>query len=81
MSPTWTDREPGPNCYCGMPTCVVIVDDLPSLMCIFHSRDSGTMFPLPKGRPAKWPEMTDEEMKALVDQGIAEHDAAEEKER
>lgn len=77
----WTDREKGPDCFCGAPTCVVVSEDgkRVDLLCFFHSYEAGAMFPLPRdGRPDKWPEMTSEEMKELVDAGIAEQDSEEE---
>lgn len=73
----WTDREKGPECFCGMPTMVVVSEDgkRADLMCIFHSYEAGAMFPLPvDGRPDKWPDMTNDEMKELVEAGIAEQD-------
>lgn len=74
----WEDREPGPTCFCGMPTCVVVSDDRVDLLCIFHEFEAGAMFPLPKNnKPENWPNMTDDEMKSLVDEGIAEQERQE----
>ena len=76
----WTDKEKGPVCFCGMPTVVVISTDKKEshLLCIFHEASAGVMFPLPMhGRPAHWPDLTDDEMKVLVEQGFAEQDANE----
>lgn len=76
---TWIDREPGPTCFCGMPTCVIVSDHRVDLMCLFHSSEAGIMFPLPKDkRPEHWPDMSDSEMKDLVDEGIAEQESVEE---
>ena len=71
---TWTAKEPGPKCYCGCPTIVCVIGGLANLMCIAHTKAEGVMFPLPAARPDKWPDMTHEEMKLLVEQGAKEHD-------
>ncbi len=77
----WTHGEKGPECFCGMPTGVVVSEDgkRVDLLCIFHSYEAGAMFPLPvNGRPENWPNVTNDEIKALVEAGIAEQEAAEE---
>lgn len=76
----WINKEKGPTCFCGMPTCVIVSEDgnQVDLMCLFHTSLEGAMFPLPKdGRPDKWPDMTNEEMCALVDAGIEEQEEEE----
>lgn len=50
----WTDRERGPECYCGMPTTVMFFGPHePVLVCLFHSYESGSSwelnFPRPEG--------------------------------
>jgi len=70
----WKNGEKGPTCFCGMPTAVVVDEEgSVNLLCVFHTSLAGALFPLPKDkRPDKWPEMTDEEMVALVDAGYEE---------
>lgn len=70
----WKNGEKGPTCFCGMPTAVVINEDSTvNLLCIFHTKLAGATFPLPKkGRPDKWPAMSDDEMSVLVDAGYQE---------
>jgi hypothetical protein len=77
----WT-QEGGPKCTCGNPTMVVIEENgRAALMCLFHSYEEGALFPLPNnGRPDHWPNLTHEELKELVDQGVAEEDALTKKE-
>lgn len=73
----WIDKEKGPTCFCGMPTVVSVGRDEKEayLLCVFHDAAAGVMFPLPlDGRPENWPNMTDPEMAALVEQGFAEQD-------
>lgn len=75
-------EEPGPNCFCGWPTFVSLVEvgskTLPILVCIGHTREAGATFCLPSDRPDHWPNLSNEEMQALVERGIAEHQAEEE---
>jgi hypothetical protein len=70
----WQNGEEGPTCFCGWPTYVVMTDGLANLMCFGHTKAEGAMFPLPKNKPEKWPNMSHEEMQALVEQGVKEHD-------
>ena len=70
----WVKSEKGPDCYCGNPTIVHVADDgRAMLICFFHTKEEGASFALPKGgRPDKWPEVSHDEMQALVERGIAE---------
>ena len=71
-------KEKGPRCYCGCPTWVE--PDLGGgavLICIFHTKEAGASFPLPSARPDNWPNLSDEEMIACMDQGAREADARE----
>lgn len=70
-------KEEGPPCCCGNPTFVSLFPDgRASLVCLFHSAAEGAMFPLPRGkRPDHWPNCTFDEMKVLVEEGIAEEGA------
>ena len=71
----WTHGEPGPKCFCGRDTNVMIcADGKVNLMCLAHTKEETALFPLPATRPEKWPDMTNEEMQALVDQGFLEHE-------
>lgn len=67
----WIDKEEGPECFCGMPTAVYVREDgEANLLCIFHSYDAGALFPLPKdGKPDNWPNISREELNALMKQG------------
>jgi hypothetical protein len=70
----WTNGEKGPECFCGMPTTVTVFEGKAHILCIFHSSDAGMLFPLPiHGRPANWPNLTNDEIKTLVEQGFAEN--------
>ena len=70
----WQKSESGPTCFCGWPTIVTMNDDgTASLLCIGHTYEAGAIFPLPKERPEKWPNLSNEEMKTLIEQGIREH--------
>lgn len=69
----WTHGEPGPDCFCGWPTVVWVIDGLASVMCFGHTKAEGALFPLPSRRPDKWPDVTHEEMAALVEEGMREH--------
>jgi hypothetical protein len=51
----WTDNEEGPDCFCGNPTVVKKQDDGSWLLCLFHTHEAGTMFPLPPEKPDGWP--------------------------
>lgn len=75
----WIAHEKGPECYCGMLTGVYVNSDgQAGLLCIFHETEAGAIFPLPKNaRPDNWPELSREELNALMKLG-AEQDAAEE---
>ena len=78
----WIDREKGPECFCGMPTGVIVHQDgTADLLCIMHTYEAGAMFPLPTdGRPDNWPDIPREELNALMKQGAEEADAREEDE-
>lgn len=81
MKSEWQDREKGPECYCGAPTCVIMSQDgkRVDLLCFFHTREEGAMFALPRNdRPEHWPNLTSDEMVALVNKGIEEQKAEEE---
>lgn len=72
----WIDKERGPECFCGMPTGVHVIDGKAWLMCIFHEYEAGAMFPLPKdGRPDNWPDIPHEELNALMKRGAEEDDS------
>lgn len=69
----WIDKEKGPECFCGMPTGVWVSGDDAELVCIFHEKEAGAMFPLPyDGRPDNWPDIPREELNALMKQGAEE---------
>ena len=72
----WTDKEEGPTCYCGMPTVVVVDEDgKADLLCIFHTQAAGALFRLPRDkRPDNWPNLTDDEVDALMAEGQLEYD-------
>ena len=74
----WKNGEAGPQCFCGMPTSVLVDEEGEcNLLCIFHTGLAGAMFPLPsKGRPDHWPNMSDKEMNALVESGYVEQGEA-----
>lgn len=76
----WIDKERGPECFCGMPTGVYVDSDgRASLLCIFHDKEAGALFPLPKdGRPDNWPDIPREELNAIMKRGSEEDDAGEE---
>jgi hypothetical protein len=76
----WKNGEPGPTCFCGMPTAVSATKTGAVLVCIFHEKSAGAFFPLPKDRPDNWPNLSDDEMILLVDKGTAEADATEDEE-
>jgi hypothetical protein len=70
----WIDHEAGPKCCCGGPTFVHLHEGKASLICMFHTREEGAFFLLPKAKPAKWPGLTNVEMEQLVKEGMKEHD-------
>lgn len=76
----WIDKERGPECFCGMPTGVYVDSDgKAGLLCIFHDKEAGAIFPLPKdGRPDNWPDIPREELNALMKRGAEEDDEDEE---
>lgn len=79
MKLEWQDKEPGPECTCGAPTFVSVSEgNLPIFICIFHTYEAGACFALPKDRPENWPNLTNDEIKELVDRGIKEHELEEE---
>lgn len=79
MKSEWQDKEPGPECTCGCPTFVSVLEGhLPMFICFMHTYEAGACFPLPKDRPENWPNLTNDEIKELVDRGIKEHELAEE---
>lgn len=71
---SWVSGEKGPQCFCGMPTSVMLYDDgSAGLLCIFHRYEAGAIFPLPtNGKPDNWPNLTNDEIKSLVEAGMAE---------
>ena len=73
----WIHGEQGPSCYCGQPT-VVAVNELgeADLLCYFHEKDSGAVFPLPSVKPEKWPHLTDEELDEVMFNGQDEFQLA-----
>jgi hypothetical protein len=73
MSAEWT-KEKGPDCFCGALTWVEPGEPA-MLVCIFHSRDAGACFPLPKERPEKWPDLTRDELHACMVKGANEEEA------
>lgn len=60
----WTNNEDGPDCTCGEPTVVKLVEALHSgskravLLCLFHSGEAGRIVPLPTQRPANFSDWT-----------------------
>jgi hypothetical protein len=62
-----------------MPTGVYVDSDGKAcLLCIFHDREAGAMFPLPKdGRPDNWPDVPREELNALMKRGAEEDNETE----
>ncbi len=77
----WVNQEKGPECYCGMPTAVVVLESgRAELLCIFHTNAEGAMFPLPKERPENWPDLTKDELNACMFLGDAEDQAREDDE-
>ncbi len=69
----WVKGESGPQCTCGWPTVVCVLEDGVHLMCFGHTKAEGAMWPLPNDKPENWPNLSDEEMQALVEKGDAEH--------
>jgi len=69
----WIHGEEGPDCFCGNPTIVWIIGERASLICLFHTPKEGASFPLPAEKPDTWPNLTNEEMEILVQQGMKEH--------
>lgn len=59
---------------CGKATVVVINNGKASLLCFAHTKQEAAFFPLPKDRPTHWPNLTNEEMVALVDAGHEYHE-------
>ena len=70
----WIQSEPGPICTCGWPTFVNVTEKEIALICIGHSYEAGAAFPLPKNKPEKWPDLTNDEMQKLVEEGMKEQD-------
>jgi hypothetical protein len=70
----WIDKEHGPECFCGMPTGVYVDSDgKAGLLCIFHEKEAGAIFPLPKdGRPDNWPNIPREELNEIMKRGSEE---------
>lgn len=72
----WIDHERGPECFCGMPTGVIVNEDgTAELLCIMHTYEAGAMFPLPAERPDNWPDLPRDELNALMQKGAEEADA------
>ena len=70
----WVNTEPGPTCKCGWPTAVSVSKGrLPILWCFGHTKEAGAMWPLPNDKPGNWPNLSDEEMQALIVKGEAQH--------
>lgn len=67
----WKNGEAGPTCACGMPTMVMVGEQI-NLVCLFHQTEYGIVYPLPKDRPDNWPHLSDDEMTRLVDRGFTE---------
>jgi hypothetical protein len=75
----WIDHEKGPECFCSMPTGVIVHEDgTADLLCIMHTYEAGAMFPLPAERPDNWPDLSREELNALMIKGAEEADARDE---
>jgi len=57
-----------------MSTSVYVDEDgKAGLLCIFHKREEGAIFPLPReARPDNWPDITNEELDALMKLGAEE---------
>jgi|GEM_PF-4783452 len=66
----WTKEDlenpEGPDCFCGGPTVVMDYENGYALMCFFHTKSAGAMFPLPKEKHNKWPNLSVEEMKEYM---------------
>lgn len=75
---SWIEKEPGPDCFCGCPTMVVLHDGGVDLLCFFHTNEAGAMFPLPEERPENWPNLSEDEMAELMEKA---YQAREEKEK
>lgn len=76
----WIHGEPGPTCFCGLPTMVYLDEEglQANLLCLGHTREHGAIFPLPLNqRPETWPVVSDDEMNKLVDAGFVEQDKKE----
>ena len=73
----WIDKEEGPACFCGLPTIVMVADNGDAnLVCIFHDKDEGASFPLPKDKkPENWPDLSDEDVDKVMLEGQAEFNA------
>jgi hypothetical protein len=56
MENKWEKGEPGPQCFCGKPTVVVLFNENePALMCMFHTKGEGATFNLPLEKAEWWP--------------------------
>ena len=52
----WVNNDEGPECFCGNPT--VVKTDFKKyavLLCLFHTREAGSIFALPPEKPDWWP--------------------------
>jgi len=56
MARAWIENEDGPDCSCGNPTVVKLVDGKAVLLCLFHTGPEGMYVPLPDMVPHDWDE-------------------------
>jgi len=68
----WKHKESGPICHCGQKTYIDI-SDKPLLICLNHTNDEGYCWRMPAVRPKNWPNLSEEEMEALVKNGYQEY--------
>lgn len=76
----WTHGEEGPTCFCGQPTHIMVGEEggEVNLLCFAHTQFAGALFPVPRDkRPDTWPNLTDDEMIVLVNEGYADQDTQE----
>ena len=71
---SWKDKEKGPICSCGNPTCILFDEDRPMLLCLFHRQAEGSMWYLPMEKPDNWLNLSNQEMFDLIKKGEKEYD-------
>lgn len=50
----YVENEDGPECTCGMPTVVKMVDGGAGALCLFHTAEAGAFFRLPEMTEKNW---------------------------